>query len=1200
MSRSLLPVLRQFEEAIERARADLGEAARLEYGITHAAEWLLDNTYLIRSHIAEIRQNLPDDHNKILPVIAATTSPVRLRIYHIAVDLICRTAHRVAPESIVTFLNAYQQRAPLTIAELWVFPLMLRLVLLQELARLSELASLRQHQKEMADFWADRLLNAAQRGPEEFEQIVTELDRGGNELTAHFIARLGEQLHKEESALAPIQRWIEMKTGTHLADIILREHAEEANDLMLISTSIGSLRQLSELEYPKIVEAVSRLEAILREDPSGIYTRSDFGTRDRCRRIVAESARQSTSSEWDVVSLTVQWAQQGWRRTRVHCVAFYLLDEGLAELESCVGRRIAWRERGLRFLYRRPALVYLGGMIILTAGILSAFLATAHAIGVRSPLMLLFLGVIALIPASELALYTLQMWLTWFVPPRALPKMSFEQGIPEDCRTLVVVPMMLLTPDSIRDEIEKLEVRYLANPLPNLYFSLLADFTDAEEPEMPEDDDLLGLAIKGIEQLNAHHGNDAFILFSRPRVWCETESRWIGWERKRGKLEELNRFLNGEDIGHFVHAGTAPPAIRYVITLDADAQLPHGSARRLVETIAHPLNKVQLTEDERNLARGYTIIQPRVSITLPSATATRFTRLFTDARGSDPYCQAVSDVYQDVFGEAIYHGKGIYDVQAFHKILTGRFPDERLLSHDLIEGVHVGVGLATDVELFEQFPYDYTSYSKRQHRWIRGDWQIASWVLPRVPDGQQQRRAPNLLSLIDRWKILDNLRRSLLAPASLLFLMCSWSFNAAPAAASALVSLVLLVPLFFQILQRLAQRWRGDVRALHEASSDLNRAIVIATFLPHQAYLSMDAIVRACYRLWFNRRHLLEWQTAEISQLTARSHVDAYRAQFYLISLMAGLFLFALAIRGFSWETAYHPFLLLWVSAPAVQHWIGWQRRSVRRLEEIAAEDQRYLRHVARETWRYFDDLVGPEHNWLPPDNSQQALRIETANRTSPTNIGMWLMSAVSALDLGYLSPEAMIERCSATLETLIKLERSEGHLLNWYNTRTLDPLQPKYVSTVDSGNLLASLWVLAQTAQELASKPQVEKRALQGLADNLAVINERFPPDHTITVPIETLRRLLQEESSGIQIVDRIRLAAQPAHKLTESLRWSISDTDERVYWITRLDQQIQTWVQYFDRYLRWADILLAPPDEFLSPLGQRAIIARRRQLRG
>ena len=353
--------------------------------------------------------------------------------------------------------------------------------------------------------------------------------------------------------------------------------------------------------------------------------------------------------------------------------------------------------------------------------------------------------------------------------------MSFEEGIPEDCRTLVVVPMMLLTPESVRGEIERLEVRYFANPGANLWFSLLADFTDAEEREMPEDDGLLGLAMKGIEQLNSRHGNGRFLLFHRPRVWCETERRWIGWERKRGKIEELNSFLNGGENREILRVGSLPEGIRYVITLDADTQLPHGSAQRLVETIAHPLNRVELTADERNHARGYTIIQPRVSITLPSATATRFSRLFTDARGTDPYCQAVSDVYQDLFGEAIYHGKAIYDVRAFHKILNGRFPQQRLLSHDLIEGAYVGVGLATDVELFEQFPYDYTSYSKRQHRWIRGDWQIASWILPRVPAATPPERTPNPLTLINRWKIFDNLRRSLAPAASLLLLLSSWS-----------------------------------------------------------------------------------------------------------------------------------------------------------------------------------------------------------------------------------------------------------------------------------------------------------------------------------------------------------------------------------------------------------------------------------------
>lgn len=1197
-SRLLLPLLRDCEAGIERARADLAEAARLDYGITHAADWLLDNAYLIRSHIADIRHNLPDNHYKILPVLADTSHPVRFRVYHLAAELIVRSGSPVTRASIVGFLDGYQSKTPLLIAELWVFPLMLRLVLLERLRALSELTSIRQHQKELADFWADRLLNAANRSTEQFNSVVAELDRDRSDPTPHFVARLGEQLLKEESALAPIHQWIEEKTGSHLADILTGEHAEEAIDLMSIAGAIGSLRQLSELQYQQIVESVSLIESILAEDPAGVHAFSDFATRDRSRRVVEAVARQSKTSEWNVARVTVNLAQEGPSGSREGCAAYYLLDEGLPELERRVGRHVPWRQRGLRLIYGHPALVFLGSLAALTGAIAGSFLFAAHTLGVLSWLMLLILALLALSPASELAFQLLQILSVWTMPPRVLPKMSFEEGIPDSYRTLVVVPMMLLTPDSIQGEIEKLEVRYLSNPEANLHFSLLADFTDAAEREMPEDDALLGLAVKGIDTLNARHGGGSFILFHRPRVWCETERRWIGWERKRGKLEELNRLLNGEESGMWVHAGSLPAPVRYVITLDADTQLPHTTARRLIETITHPLNQAKLSDDGRRRVRGYTIVQPRVSITLPSATASRFSRLFTDARGTDPYCQAVSDLYQDIFGDAIYHGKAIYDVRAFHKLLTGRFPEQRLLSHDLIEGAHVGVGLATDVELFEQFPYDYVGYSRRQHRWIRGDWQIASWILPRVPDGAQRRQVPNPLALINRWKILDNLRRSLLAPASFLLLVCSWSFHAAALAASGLVAMVLLVPLFVELAGRLVDRWRGDIGALREASSDVNRAVVMAAFLPHQAYLAVDAVGRACYRLMFSKRHLLEWQTAEASHVSLPSHLDAFRVQLLLISTAAAVSLWVLGIRGVFWETAYTPFLLLWVVAPAVQYWMGWQRRSVRRREELGVDDQSYLRRVARETWRYFDDLVGPEHNWLPPDNSQEALRIETASRTSPTNIGMWLLSAVSACDLGYLTPEEMTERCSATIELLGRLERCEGHLLNWYDTRTLDPLEPAYVSTVDSGNLMASLWVLAQAAEELGGHPQLEGCALRGLTDTLNVILERFPPDNTIAVPVETLRELLQDESSTVKIMERIRLAAEPARKLTESLRWSVSDTEERVYWIARLNRQIESWVQYFDRYLGWADILLAPPDEFLAPLGEDAIRARRRLL--
>jgi len=1189
----LFPLVRACEQSLESCRADLAEAARLDYGITHAAEWLLDNAYLLRSHIADIRHNLPANHHRILPLLHDHDGPSRYRIYQLATELIHLTGHRPTAETIQIFLDAYQTRTPLHIAELWVFPLFLRLVLLETVQRLAERTSLRQHQKEIADFWSNRLLNAAQRSPEQFDQIVAELDRDGAGLTSHFLARFSEQLHKEESLLQPIQKWIEAKTGRPLAGIVRAEHAAEANDLMLIGDAIGSLRQLSELQYPKIVEAVSRMEAILRMDPAGIHPRSDFSTRDHCRRTVEAIARHSSTSELDVARRVVEVANQATPTTLSGCIAYHLLDEGLPALERLLGRRVPWRDRRLRFFYRHPTFIYLAGLAILTAGIEVSFLSAAHS-GRASPFLLTLLGLLAIIPASELATFLLHAALAWALPPRVLPKMSFKSGIPDDCRTLVVVPMMLLTPDSIRSELEKLEVRYLSNPCPNLFFSLLADFPDAEDREMPEDDSLLGQVIKGIENLNAIHPDTPFMLFHRTRLWCESERRWIGWERKRGKLEELNAFLCGESTGIITSAGHAPAAVRYIITLDADTQLPHGRATKLIETIAHPLNRIELTDGRRQ--RGYSIIQPRVSITLPSASATRFSRLFSDARGADPYCQAVSDVYQDLFSEAIYHGKAIYDVKAFHQILHRRFPEQRLLSHDLIEGSYVGIALATDIELFEQFPYDYAGFSKRQHRWIRGDWQIASWLLPRVPTAEPTETERNPLSLINRWKILDNLRRSLLPVATLLLLVLSWSCLAAPVAASALVALILLVPLAFQLLSQLRQRLQGDPRALQQVRSDLNRVLVMATFLPHQAYLAADAIFRVLYRLTVSRRHLLEWQTAELSQLASAAHLDRFRAQFLAISAAAAALLFALSLRPSLSPSPWTPFLLLWIGAPAVLHWISSQPRSLKRLDQVDYVDQRYLRRVARETWRFFDDLVGPDSNWLPPDNAQRALRIEVAERTSPTNIGMWFMSAISARDLGYLTPPQLLLRCTATFDTLEKLEQCEGHILNWYNTKTLEPLNPRYVSTVDSGNLLACLWVLSQATNELDSQPQLDSSALRGLADTLGIITTRFPAEADTSVFRVTLQGLFQETASGFEISERIRLAAEPARKLAESLRWSASDATERVYWFRSLETQIQTWILYLDRYLGWTELLFAPPDEFLAPLGRNVIQARRR----
>ncbi|HEX2514531.1 MAG TPA: cyclic beta 1-2 glucan synthetase, partial [Chloroflexota bacterium] len=840
--------------------------------------------------------------------------------------------------------------------------------------------------------------------------------------------------------------------------------------------------------------------------------------------------------------------------TTLHSHVGYHLTEGRPALEARAGcpPPLTWRLG--RWVLAHPALVYAGGIALLTVLLVWLGLAVAHASG-AAPGVLLAIGVLALLPASEVALQIVNYLIGRLLPPRVLPKLVFEDGVPDAWRTLVVVPMLLLSREEVQEDLERLEIRFLANQGPNFHFALLADFPDAPQPVMPEDASLLDAARRGIEALNARYpaaagagaaaagadaatagvgaaaagaGGGLFSLLYRQRQWSVTEQVWMGWERKRGKLEELNRLLisrqieadpevaaelEGADLtpSTLQHVGDprALDGVRFVLTLDADTQLPYGAARRLVETLAHPLNRPRLAPDGRTVAQGYTIIQPRVSTTLPSATATRFSRFFTDPVGTDPYTQAVSDVYQDLAGEGSYIGKGIYDVRTFHRVLGGRFPDALLLSHDLVEGAHVRVGLATDIELFDQFPSSYLAYSGRQHRWIRGDWQVADWCLSRVPagpaaartaatgPGRPARRVSNPLSPFNRWKIFDNLRRSLVPASAVAFLLAGWLLDPRVAWLWSLLfaGVFLLPPLLGLLTWIVAQpeavlapqrTWRG----WKEQSTGWVRTVLTVALLPHQAFINLDAIWRVLVRRWITRRRLLQWQTARMAHLSSRQQEQRFTWRMGAVSLFALLAGAALALRAPHALPAAAPFLALWLLAPAVVVWLRQGRgRPVQ--AAFSGADRALLYRLARQTWRYFDDLVGPQTNWLPPDNYQEALRVEVAPRTSPTNIGLWLLSTVSAWDFGYLTLDQVVERGLATMDTLNRLERFEGHLLNWYQIETLEPLPPSYVSMVDSGNLLASLWALRQGYEELLSEPVIGPATLTGLRDTLGLVRE-------------------------------------------------------------------------------------------------------------
>ncbi|MGH9559684.1 MAG: hypothetical protein ACRD30_10625 [Bryobacteraceae bacterium] len=910
----LLARLRESEREFDEAARDLEQALRLDHSLTPAAEWILDNGYLVLTHAVEIRRHVPG-HSRAIRSPGSGFAD----LWKLARDLAARSDCTLTAASVAESLRAFQAAAEPPMSELWLFPLLLRLALIEFLARMATEVSRSQQLREAAYLWANRLAGAARQASDEFDRMLASIDSDPAAAEPYFAVSLAEQLQGNEETLAPVQRWIEGRHGRTAATMVQAEHNREASQRVSTANAFGSLRLLSRLDFAGIFESISLVEAELRRDPSGIYPRSDFATRDQCRHVIEQVARHSSLSEPEVARRTTELASAA-REGVPGQAAYYLLSNGLACLEAECGTEIPFHTRLVRAVRWHATPGYLSATAALTACFTALSLAIAWDAGVHRIWVLTVLGILALFPLSELAIQIVNALVVSLLAPAKLPKLFFADGIPPENATLVVIPTMLSSLEAVRHEIENLEVRFLANRGANLFFSLLSDFTDWREEAAPGDDALIAAARQGVEALNERHGA-RFLLFHRPRVWSRDQRKWIGGERKRGKLDELNAFLCGEGNTGILKTGHLPLPIRYVITLDSDTQLPPGTARRLVETIAHPLNQIVIDPRTRTRIAGYAIIQPRVSIALPDATATRFTRVFAHASGTDPYCNAVSDAHQDLFAEAMFHGKAIYDVRAFRTILDRRFPPETLLSHDLIEGAHVGVGLASDIELFENIPHDYASFTRREHRWIRGDWQIARWMLPHVPAAAPGAREPNPLSVLSRWRIFDNLRRSLAALAALLLLVFGWLISAAPGVWSVVVGLAVAIPALAPLLDRWARRVHGSVYSWRGAGGELIRATVMVAFLPHQAWLSVDAIARALYRCTVSRRNLLDWETAASAHASAHRHISSTLRQMSIVSAVSiGLLVF-LKTRG-----AFLPsfvFLILWIVSPALMLWLA-------------------------------------------------------------------------------------------------------------------------------------------------------------------------------------------------------------------------------------------------------------------------------------
>jgi len=1083
-SRRLLRRLRDNERVIRKARDGSAAAAARDEPLMPDAEWLLDNFFVIEEVLREIRTDLPRGYADELPVVAAGSWAGFPRVYAVAVTLLAHTDSHLDDAQILRFVRAFQEVAPLVTGEIWAVPTMLRLALIENLRRLGAQLLASQTDRVRAAEWVRRAAGGALRVP------LPERPSDAFLVAWHQAIRDLGDAPPVDTARPPGDP----------ADALRREHRRQAANQVSVGNCVTSLRLLNAIDWAEFFEQASPVEAVLRAEPTGVYRRQEFATRDRYRQAVERMAKAARRDEVEVARLAVARAAADPDPRRGH-VGYHLIDDGRAALAHTLTCRFPFRDRWRRWLTDRPHAAYFGGLAAVAGGLVALAVWLAAGVG-AGPWALLAVGLVALFPAGEAAVAVVNYLVCRVLPPRVLPKLDFATGIPPEFRTAVVIPGMLARAEGVAALRERLELHYLANPDPQLRFALLTDWADAPAETAPADDALVAAALAGVRALNeryARGGPDLFFLFHRKRLFNPAEGVWMGWERKRGKLEEFDRLLRGDpNTTYAVRSDDAATlGIKFVLTLDADTVLPRDAARRLVAALAHPLNRPVLSADGRRVVAGYGVLQPRVSFLPRTGLRSRFARTFAGSAGIDPYSSAASDVYQDLFGWGTFTGKGLYDVDVFRATAGRAFPENRVLSHDLIESNFARCGLATDVEVFDDFPAKYHAYARREHRWVRGDWQLLPWLGRTVPtpDG----RKPNVLTPLGRWKILDNLRRSLVPAALVLALALGWTVLPGPAWAWSVAAFaVLAVPLGFQVLGYLLAVLAGGsprtaVRGARQSlPATAGQVGLAAVFLANQAALALDAVARTLYRLAVSRKRMLEWETAAATEARLSGGLGPFvRSMLPAVAVAAEVGSLVAWARPEALPAAL-PWLLAWGLSPVVAWWVSRPLRET--VPPLSATDEAELRRTARKTWRFFETFVTAEDNWLPPDNYQEDPKGVVAHRTSPTNVGLLALSVLSAHDLGHATLADLVATLGRTFDALDRLERHHGHFLNWYETTTLRPLPPSYVSTVDSGNLLGCLLAVKNGLAEKADAPVPSPAAAGGLLVTLGLAAEGLP----------------------------------------------------------------------------------------------------------
>lgn len=1069
-----------------------------------AAEWLLDNFYIIEEQVKLIRRNLSRGHYSRLPVLKKGYLKGYPRVYAIALEMVAHSDGRIDEKTLTGFINAYQSQVLLSMGELWAMPLMLRIAFIESIRNICDRIHLSRHEWHRAEslvtYIASHELDELQINAALNEQ----LDKM-EEVAPSFVEHLMQKLRKHGRSLSAVTALLDGKlheVNSSTEAITGLEHQLQAAMQVSIGNSITGLRLISDIDWADIFELLSKVEQILRQDPCGIYALMDFESRDHYRHEVEKLARAYGTSEINVADKAVECAKAGNGKAPQNHVGYYLVGRGRRTLLSILGKSTNRRWRLSFAPAKKPMLLYIGLIVLLTAFMVSflIYYSLTHS-SIDSIVLTVLTALLVFIPCSEFAINLVNTILSHIFRPTMLSKLELREGIPQELASFVIIPTLLTDSARVRELLLQLEVYYLANREKNLFFALVGDFKDAASEKQAIDETITQAATEGIRELNRKYSpdsSDIFYYMHRKRLYNNVQGRWMGWERKRGAIVEFNRLLRGfADTSFSTITGDVSqlPQIKYVITLDADTSLPMGAAKRLIGTIAHPLNNAVINEATGLVSEGYGLLQPRISVGIPGANRSLFTRIFAGQGGIDPYTTAVSDIYQDIFDEGIFTGKGIYEIDIFRRVLEDRIPDNTVLSHDLIEGCHLRAGLVSDIELVDGYPARYNSYSSRQHRWVRGDWQLLPWLAGRVRD-REGNRIENRLSGISKWKIIDNLRRSLLYPSLLLLFLAG--IGLLPGDDLVWTGFVIFVtasPLATGLLNSLmagSLRFRpnkSNTTVITGIKAACYQSLLLFMFMPYQAYLMLDAIIRTIFRVCFTHRNMLEWVTAADVEASIKNDPGSFfRKMWFTIPLALATLLLAVQSSQRSLFAAV-PVAVLWLAAPLAAFRIS--KPYIKRQNRLSEADSTMLRRIARKTWRYFEDFAVEGENYLPPDNFQEDPPRGVAHRTSPTNIGLLLISVISACDMGYIGVGEMGDRFDKILTTLEKLEKWRGHFYNWYNTITLETLRPLYVSTVDSGNLVGYMMATREGLEEYLHKQVPQPSMAQGLKDTLALVCE-------------------------------------------------------------------------------------------------------------